>query len=111
MRCTSIGTAIVPRPRKKRGAKKDMASGFRLRASGCDLQTADCEIVASTATKPGAWSLEPGASSPSSDPHEFLAARQITEQRAVQRLGRVDEGVIDPLLRELRRQGVDVFPD
>src|SRR5919201_2739651 len=44
----------------------------------------------------------------STHPHQPLAARQIREERAVERLGRVQQRVVDAMLRELRRQRVDV---
>src|SRR5580704_18573594 len=69
IRCTRIGTAIAPRPRKKSGARKDMRIG-----------------------------------SASTHPDELLAAREIAEERAVEGLGGVDQGVVDALLGEPRRE-------
>ena len=43
--------------------------------------------------------------------HQPLAARQITEQRVVERLRRVEQRVVDARCRELRRQRVDVRLD
>src|ERR1700681_1913812 len=76
MRCTRIGTAIAPRPRKKSGARTDMS-----------------------------------IRSASTHSHELLAAREIAEERAVERLGRVDQGVVDALLGEPGRERVDVILD
>src|SRR5690242_4909743 len=47
----------------------------------------------------------------SSYAHQLLAAREITEQRPVERLVRSHECVVDPLFGKLRRQRVDVFPN
>src|SRR5229473_2115065 len=44
-------------------------------------------------------------------PDELLAARQIAEERAVERLGRVDQGVIDALLGEPGGERVDMILD
>src|SRR5580700_8750964 len=71
IRCTRIGAAIAPRPRKKRGARKDMG-----------IRTADAGDL------------------PLAYPHELLAAREVPEECVVERIGRADQGVVDALLRE-----------
>src|SRR5207245_3167379 len=47
----------------------------------------------------------------SSHPHELLSAREIAEERAVERLRGVEQRVVDTLLRESRREPVDVLLD
>ena len=43
------------------------------------------------------------------DPHQPLAGGQIAEERAVERLGGVEHGVVDPVFGKPRRQRLDVL--
>src|SRR5581483_6377281 len=45
------------------------------------------------------------------DPHQPLTARQVTKERLVERFARVQQRVVDPMIRELRLQRVDVRRD
>src|SRR5438874_1563239 len=54
------------------------------------------------------WRLMAGVSS---DVHQLRAARQITEERVVERIGRVEDRVIDAMLRKPRGQRGDVLAD
>src|SRR5688500_10973164 len=94
MRWIRIGTAIAPRARKNTGVRKDI--WLRLRVPGFRLQASDSGLQA------------PGLSSHS---HQPLAARQVAEQRMIERLRRIEERVIDPMLGELRRERVRVIGD
>src|SRR5215813_6288625 len=45
----------------------------------------------------------------SADPHQPLPAGQVVEQRLVERLSRVQHGVVDPMLGESRPESRDVL--
>src|SRR5690349_7281991 len=85
IRWISTGMTTAPRPTKNAGVRKDIGFGLE----GPD----------------SAW--EPL----SSHSHQPLAARQIAEERVVERLGRVRQRVVDAVLGELRGQRVRMRRD
>src|SRR6185295_14961545 len=81
--------ARAPSPTRKAGVRKDTAPPRSLKS-----QVSSLKSQVSSLTSP--------------DPHETLSAREITEQRPVERLGGVHHRVVDAMLGKLRRQRVDV---
>src|SRR4051794_29665879 len=97
MRCTTTGMAKAPRPARNNGVRNDMCR--------CEIYDVRSNVFNSITRWRCRWKTR------SSDPAHFLPARQVTEQRPIERLGGVQQGIVDPLLREPCRQGTDVFLD
>src|SRR6476646_10214720 len=114
--------AMAPRPTKKRGARKDMTSGFGPQVPRLGRPTLVGLLpIRMKRIRLNKIRLKPDPTYPSSkderlrtplsDPHELFTTGQVTEQRAVERFRGVQERVVDSLLGKLRLERRDVFLD
>src|SRR4026207_172075 len=92
MRWISTGMATAARPARNNGVRKAIKPGTR--------------------DEPRTTNHDPRTTSSSSPySHQTFAARQIAEESAIQRLGRIQQRVVDPMFRKFGRQGPDVGGD